>query len=154
MYKLYFSQKLPINLPTAWDFFSSPSNLEKITPKSLGMKIKHLDPNIKMYPGQLITYTIKPLWNLSMEWVTEIVAVQEPTYFIDEQKFGPYTFWHHEHRFTEIPGGVLMEDTIYYKVPFGIIGKALHSLKIRKDVEGIFVHRCEVLEKLFGRDKL
>lgn len=150
MYKLQFFQKLPIDLPKAWDFFSSPGNLEKITPKSLGMQIKDLRADVKMYPGQIITYNVKPLWNISIEWVTQIVAVQEFSYFIDEQKFGPYTFWHHEHWFTEIPGGVLMEDVIYYKVPFGIIGKALHHLKIRKDLEKIFLHRSEVLEKLFG----
>lgn len=153
MYKLHFSQKLPIDMLQAWEFFSSPANLEKITPKSLGLKIKHHHSEKKMYPGQIISYSLKPLWNISMEWITEITAVQEPTYFIDEQKFGPYTFWHHEHWFTSIPGGILMEDIVYYKVPFGIFGKALHNLKIKKELGHIFQHRSDVLEKLFGSYK-
>lgn len=150
MYKLYFSQRFPIDIQQAWDFFSYPLNLEKITPKSLALKIdsEHMDK--KMYPGQIITYSVKPLWNISMEWVTQIAAVQEPTYFIDEQKFGPYTFWHHEHWFTPIPQGILVEDVIYYKLPWGIIGKALHYLKIRNELKKIFLHRNEVLEKLLG----
>lgn len=150
MYKLYFSQKLPIDLLQAWDFFSSPANLEKITPKNLGLKIKHHHSEKKTYAGQIIAYSVEPLWNISMEWITEITAVQEPLYFIDEQKFGPYRFWHHEHWFTSIPNGILIEDILYYKVPFGIFGKALHHLKIKKDLERIFQHRSEVLEKLFG----
>jgi ligand-binding SRPBCC domain-containing protein len=150
MYKLHFSQKLPIGLQEAWDFFSSPINLEKITPERLALKIKHHHGDKKMYPGQIIVYSVRPFWNISMEWVTEIVAVQEQVYFIDEQRFGPYVFWHHEHWFTRIPNGVLMEDIIYYKMPFGIIGKALHDLKIRKELEHIFLHRSKVLEKLFG----
>lgn len=150
MYKLHFSQKLPIDLVQAWDFFSSPENLEKITPESLGLKIKHHHSGRKMYAGQIIAYTVKPLWNISMEWITEITAVQEPAYFIDEQKIGPYAFWHHEHWFTPIANGILMEDILYYKVPFGIFGKALHYLKIKKDLERIFQYRRKFLEKLFG----
>lgn len=150
MYKLYFSQKLPIDLLKAWSFFSSPLNLEKITPQSLALKIKHHQGEKTLYPGQIIEYSFKPLWNLSMEWVTEIVAVQEQTYFIDEQKFGPYTFWHHEHWFAAIPNGILIEDIIYYKMPFGIIGKVLHFLKVKNDLQQIFLHRSQVLEKLFG----
>jgi ligand-binding SRPBCC domain-containing protein len=150
MYKLHFSQKLPIDLLEAWEFFSSPANLEKITPKSLGLKIKPHYSEKKMYAGQIIAYSVKPLWNISMEWITEITAVQKPAYFIDEQKIGPYAFWHHEHWFSSIPNGILMEDILYYNVPFGIFGKALHYLKIKKDIEKIFQHRSEVLEKLFG----
>lgn len=154
MYTLNFSQKLPIDLQEAWDFFSSPANLEKITPKSLSLKIEHYQNDKKIYPGQIIIYSVQPVWKISMEWVTEIVAVQEPTYFIDEQKFGPYTFWHHEHWFTPIPNGILMEDIIIYKVPFGIIGKAFHCLKIKNDLDHIFLHRSKVLEKIFGTYQL
>lgn len=150
MYKLYFLQKLPIDLQEAWDFFSSPSNLEKITPQSLAFSIKHHHENKTMYLGQILSYTIQPLWNIKVEWVTEIIAMQKPSYFIDEQKFGPYSFWHHEHWFRPIQGGVLMEDIVYYKLPFGILGKALHQLKIKKDLENIFAYRREALEKLFG----
>lgn len=150
MYKLHFSQKLPIDAEEAWDFFSSPANLEKITPPDLDIKIQNHNENKNSYSGQIITYTVRPLWNLKFEWVAEIVAVQKPFYFIDEQKFGPYAFWHHEHWFTSIPGGVLIEDILYYKLPLGILGRALHRIKIKKDLEQLFAHRSEVLEKLFG----
>lgn len=113
MYQLHFSQQLPIDLKQAWDFFSSPLNLEKITPPNLALRIKQHDGDKKLYPGQIIIYSFQPFWNISMEWVTEIVAVQEQTYFIDEQRFGPYVFWHHEHWFTLISNGILMEDIIY-----------------------------------------
>lgn len=150
MYKMYFSKELPIDLSQAWEFFSSPRNLEKITPQNLALKIK--DPYIekKMYAGQIIPYTVQPFWNIKIEWITEITAVQEPNYFIDEQRFGPYTFWHHEHHFKTIQGGVLMEDIIFYKVPFGFVGRTLHYIKIQKDLEYIFSYRSEILEKIFG----
>lgn len=150
MYKLYFSQKLPISLDEAWDFFSSPDNLEKITPCNLDFKIQHHWADKNMYSGQIIAYTIRPFWNIKLEWVTEIIAIQKPEYFIDEQKFGPYIFWHHEHWFSAISKGVVMEDLIYYKLPWGILGKALHHMKIKKDLDAIFIHRRAALEKIFG----
>lgn len=150
MYKLNFSQKLPIELEEAWDFFSSPENLEKITPESLSFKGTHPKGNKKIYTGQILIYSLKPLWNIEIEWVTEIVAVQKPDYFIDQQKFGPYAFWHHEHWFTPIIEGVLIEDIIYYKMPLGPIGRALHHLKIKNDLENIFEYRKKTLEKKFG----
>lgn len=150
MHKLHFLQKLPIGLSEAWDFFSQPANLEKITPASLGFKITENHEDKCMYAGQVLSYTFTPLWKIRLEWVTEITAVQKPLYFIDEQRFGPYAFWHHEHWFTAISGGVLMEDIIYYKLPLGVLGKALHSLKIKNDLEEIFKHRQTILEKTFG----
>lgn len=104
----------------------------------------------KMYAGQIIGYTIRPIWNIPISWITEITHVQEPFYFIDEQRFGPYKFWHHEHRFHRVSNGVEMIDTVYYKMPFGFIGKALHRLKVRKELETIFTYRRKKMEELFG----
>jgi ligand-binding SRPBCC domain-containing protein len=151
MYELKYSQRLPMNLQECWDFFSSPANLKILTPEHLGFQIRNEQPNNrKMYAGQIISYTIKPLWNFPLEWVTEITHVQEPYYFIDEQRTGPYRFWHHEHRFNPIPDGVEMIDLLYYKMPFGLIGKAFHWLKVRQDIENIFIYRQAKLQKMFG----
>lgn len=150
MYCLKYLQKLPLTLEESWKFFSSPANLKILTPKHLGFEITNGDESCAMYAGQIISYNIRPLWNFPVEWVTEITHVHEPFYFIDEQRFGPYKFWHHEHRFNAIPKGVEMIDIIYYELPFGIIGKTLHSIKVKNDLEAIFAYRYETLEKLFG----
>ena len=49
-----------------------------------------------------------------MSWVTEITQCKENEYFIDEQRFGPYKFWHHKHFINEVPGGIEMEDVLDY----------------------------------------
>lgn len=150
MYCLKYVQKIPLSLEESWNFFSLPSNLKILTPEHLDFEIKNDHENRKMYAGQIIAYTIRPLWNLPLEWVTEITQVQEPYYFIDEQRFGPYKFWHHEHWFNPIPKGIEMVDTIYYKLPFGILGKALHFFKVQRDLDAIFSYRHAKLEKMFG----
>lgn len=150
MFKLHFTQKIPLSLEESWDFFSSPVNLKILTPEHLKFEVTNDYDSKKMYAGQIIAYKIRPLFNFPLEWVSEITHVQAPFYFVDEQRFGPYKFWHHEHRFHSIQNGVELEDIIYYKLPFGFLGKILNSLKIKQDLEAIFAYRRQKLEQLFG----
>ncbi len=150
MHILSYSQKLPITLDKAWDFFSNPENLKTLTPPHMGFEIMNTLHKQKMYAGQIIIYTIRPFCNIPLEWITEITHVKHHEYFIDEQRFGPYSFWHHTHCFTEIENGIEMTDTIYYKLPFGIFGRLLNSLKVEQDIKKIFSYRKTTLESLFG----
>ena len=152
IFKLKYSQKLPVSLNEAWDFLSSPNNLELITPKSMDFNITDWDRK-KAYPGQIIQYTVKPILGIKINWVTEITHVRAKEYFVDEQRFGPYTFWHHKHFIKEIEGGVIMEDVIHYKPPFGLIGVLLNFLFINSKLNSIFKHRELELIKTFGNFK-
>ncbi|MDQ4139864.1 MAG: SRPBCC family protein [Bacteroidota bacterium] len=150
-YVLKRTQKLPISLDLAWDFFSSPDNLAEITPPYMGFEVLSNSDSVKMYPGQIITYYVKPLFNIKLFWMTEITHVAEKKYFVDEQRFGPYAMWHHTHFFKEIPGGVEMRDQVHYKLPFGPLGALVHALFVKKQLQGIFAYRHQVLEKRFGK---
>ena len=152
IFKLKYSQKLPINLNEAWDFLSSPNNLELITPKSMDFNITDWDRK-KAYPAQIIQYTVKPILGIKINWVTEITQVRDKEFFIDEQRFGPYTFWHHKHFIKEIEGGVIMEDVIHYKPPFGFIGVLLNFLFINSKLNSVFKYRELELIKTFGNFK-
>jgi len=152
VFKLKYSQKLPLSLNQAWDFLSSPNNLELITPKNMDFRITDWDQK-KAYPGQIIQYTVKPMFGLKLNWVTEITQVRNKEFFIDEQRFGPYSFWHHKHFLKEVDGGVLMEDVIHYKIPFGPLGYILNFLFINSKLNSIFKYREEELTKIFGKIK-
>ena len=67
----------------------------------------------------IITYIISPVLGIKMNWMTEITHVKEGEYFVDEQRFGPYALWHHQHHFKTIKGGVLMTDILDYAIPYG-----------------------------------
>lgn len=151
VYSLKRTQRLPISVAEAWDFFSSPANLQKITPTYLGFKITS-DPSFlgKMYAGQVITYTVQPVLGIPLFWMTEITHVQHEQFFVDEQRFGPYSLWHHQHHFKAIPGGVEMTDLVHYKLPLGPLGWLAYHLFVRRQVEGIFDYRYRVLEERFG----
>lgn len=149
IYTLNTKQKLPITIDKAWEFLSNPKNLEIITPDSMGFKTISGDDR-NMFPGQIIQYIVKPLFGIPMKWVTEITHVNAPTYFVDEQRFGPYALWHHKHFLKEIPGGVEMEDIIDYALPMGILGQAAHPFLVKPKLKEIFDYRRNKLIELFG----
>ncbi|MEZ4853728.1 cell division inhibitor [Flavobacterium sp.] len=152
IYQLHSKQNLPISLQEAWDFLSDPKNLKTITPSYMGFDIVS-GADKKMYPGQIIEYIVKPVLGIPTKWVTEITHVVEKNYFVDEQRFGPYSLWHHKHFLKEIHGGVEMEDIIHYKVPFGILGQFVHPFIVRPKLEQIFEYRKQKLISLFGEFK-
>jgi ligand-binding SRPBCC domain-containing protein len=144
-------QKIPISLEKAWDFFSDPANLQAITPADMGFKVISKHHGDKMYAGQIIEYTVKPIAGIPIYWMTEITQVKDSTYFIDEQRFGPYSLWHHQHHFKTIEGGVEMTDIVHYKNPFWFFGKIANLLFVRKKLQQIFDYRFTKVEELFGK---
>lgn len=142
-------QNIPISLEEAWAFLSNPSNLKEITPKYMGFNILS-GADREMYPGQIIQYIVTPVLGIKAKWVTEITHVEDKKYFVDEQRFGPYAFWHHKHFIREIPGGVEMEDIIDYKVPMGILGQLVHPFLVKPKLDEIFEYRRKKLIELFG----
>ncbi len=149
MHVLETTQRLPITLAEAWDFFSNPNNLALITPPDMGFEITS-EPFHRMYAGMIITYRVRPMLRIPVRWVTEITHVQEPNFFVDEQRFGPYRLWHHKHYFTEIPGGVEMKDVVHYKVPFWPLSEVAQHLFVQKRLDDIFSFRYKALEERFG----
>lgn len=150
-YQLHKTQKVPATIEQVWDFISSPANLKKITPEYMGFNITSKLLSEKMYPGMIISYKVSPVLGIKMTWVTEITQVKEKEYFVDEQRVGPYTMWHHEHKIEPIEGGVLMTDIVSYKPPFGFLGSIANSILIKKQLKEIFDFRTVAMEKMFGR---
>lgn len=148
-YQFKREQKLNASLEELWDFISSPANLKKITPEYMGFDITSDSPD-KMYPGLIISYKVSPLLGIKTQWVTEITQVKDKSFFIDEQRVGPYALWHHQHHIEPIEGGVLMKDIVSYQPPFGILGALANRLFIQSKLEEIFAFRKVALEKRFG----
>lgn len=151
IYTLQRTQFLPISMAEAWDFFSTPRNLSKITPEHMGFKILYVSGGEKTYAGQIIRYHVQILPGINVHWVTEITHVQEPEYFVDEQRFGPYALWHHQHRFRVVAGGVEMTDEVNYAIPLGFLGRLAHWLFVGREVNRIFEHRFTVLDRYFKK---
>ena len=150
VHKIRQTQLLPISIDRAWDYFSNPVNLNEITPKDMKFRILSDLPQ-KVYPGLIILYKVNIFRGITVDWATEITQVQEKNYFVDEQRFGPYSMWHHEHHFKEVPQGVEMVDVIHYKLPFGKFGNLFHGLLVKPKLDRIFKFRQLALDNKYPR---
>lgn len=148
-YQFQKEQFIKTTIEELWDFISSPQNLKKITPTKMGFDI--CTPNLpnKIYEGMIIRYTVRPLFSIPTTWVTEITHVQDKSYFVDEQRVGPYTLWHHQHIILSKDNGVFMKDIVSYQPPLGVLGRIANVMVIRNTLNEIFNYRTQALEKIY-----
>jgi len=133
-----------------FSFFSDPANLSRITPPWLRFRIHGETPR-EMAPGVRIEYRIRWLF-FRLSWVTRITRFEPPRVFEDLQEKGPYRKWVHTHTFEPGPaGGVTMRDRVEYALPFGVLGRIMHAIAVRRQLEGIFEYRRRAIEEIFGR---
>lgn len=143
---------MQLNAPIeeVWSFFSRPENLNELTPSDMSFEIISDIKDKEMHQGMIVAYNIKPILNIPFTWVTEISHMEKFRMFIDEQRFGPYKFWHHQHHFEKNAEGVLMTDILHYVPPFGFLGTLMNKVFIADKIQGIFEYRTEKVLELFS----
>lgn len=151
VYSIKTVQKIPVSLDTAWEFFSKPDNLKNITPPNLGFNIISKHHGEKMYAGQIIEYKVSPILGIPLYWMTEITHVEDHKFFVDEQRFGPYSMWHHQHHFKAIDGGVEMTDIVHYKLPLWFLGDIANVIMVKSQLRNIFEFRYKAVDARFGK---
>ncbi len=145
---LYRKQLVKSDMEKVWEFFSNPNNLQIITPQYMNFKIINELPE-EMYEGLVIEYKVSPLFGIPIKWISEITHIKKYHYFIDEQKVGPYRFWHHTHLFTKTNEGIVMEDIVFYELPIPLISNIFQSF-IRSQLDEIFNYRFNKIEEIFN----
>ena len=153
-YQLIREQQINASIEDVWNFIASPGNLKQITPGYMGFEITSSEVAEKMYPGMIICYRVSPFKGIRMKWVTEITHVKDNHFFVDEQRIGPYSLWHHQHILEENESGVLMKDIVSYRLPFGFIGSLAHHLFVKKQLREIFDFRVLAVERIFHTDQV
>ena len=146
---LHFEQLVPARLNDVWAYFADPINLNELTPPDMKFEIV-TGGDVRMYEGQIIEYRVEFVRGVRSRWLTEIAHVREGTYFVDEQRLGPYRFWYHEHIFEPQGQGVKMSDRVTYAVPFGVLGDLINSIWIRHRLARVFEYRRKKIIALFG----
>jgi ligand-binding SRPBCC domain-containing protein len=150
--RLYsLKRKQVVNKPPVevFDFFSKPENLARITPSNMGFNTLTPSP-IVMRTGTVIDYTIKIL-GFSVHWRTLISSFDPPRSFTDEQLKGPYSIWHHKHQFEKTENGTFIKDNVTYALPFGFLGRIVHTLFVKRQLNHIFDYRFTVIKEILSR---
>ena len=148
-YQFKKTQEINASLEEVWKFISDPANLKKITPDYMGFDITSTDLPSKMYAGMIISYKVSPLFGIKTTWVTEITHLKANSYFVDEQRVGPYKIWHHQHMIQPTEKGTLMTDIVSYQPPLGLLGSVANTLIINGKLNEIFDYRTKALEEIF-----
>jgi ligand-binding SRPBCC domain-containing protein len=148
LYEFRRELRLPISPDTAWDFFSNPNNLTLITPPSLNLRPVGPVPD-RMHEGMIVAYEVRPLFGIRHTWVTEITHVDRPNRFVDEQRFGPYKFWHHTHEFWPEPEGIRAVDLVRYALKLDPFSRLALPF-VQAQLESIFSFRNNALIARFG----
>lgn len=149
IYILNTQQTINATIDEVWNYFSNPDNLNNLTPSDLKFEIT-TPKCTSTYLGQIIAYKIQLLPQIKTSWITEITHLIPKKMFVDEQRFGPYAMWHHEHHFEEINGNVVMTDIVSYKLPLGFLGRLVTGKIIRKKIKSIFRYRYQAVQVAFN----
>lgn len=144
-FELRASLWLPRPIEEIFTFFSDAGNLDTITPDHLRFQILTPRP-IEMREGLVLDYRLR-LRGIPLRWRSLISRWEPPHRFVDEQLRGPYRTWIHEHTFEPCEGGTLCGDVVNYNM---IGGRLADSLLVRRDLRGIFRHRCQKLREILG----
>jgi len=148
IYRLFREQIVPASQIEVWEYFATPHNLNEMTPPDLKFEIVH-GGREKMFQGQLIEYRVQFMPLFRSRWLTEITHIDEKSFFVDEQRVGPYLIWHHEHRFKAVEAGTRIIDQVTYLLPFGPLGDLVHAIWIRSRLQAIFDFRQKKVKAVF-----
>jgi ligand-binding SRPBCC domain-containing protein len=151
-YTLQREQYVPRELEQIFPFFERPENLALITPPQLEFRLLTPSP-VKMEQGRVIDYTIR-LFGIPVRWRSLISHYDPPHCFVDEQLQGPYSFWHHTHRFLERGSGTLLCDEVRFAMPLYLpppIGALMHEAYLGPMLKLIFDYRRDLFENFFGK---
>lgn len=84
--------------------------------------------------GDLIAFEGRH-FGLRQRFVARITAVDRPHRFDDEMVEGIFTWLRHAHEFVPVAGGTKMIDTLEWRAPLGILGRAADELFLRRHME-------------------
>jgi ligand-binding SRPBCC domain-containing protein len=148
-YTLERSQLVRAPREQVFGFFVDPRNLPAITPPWIHFKIEQLE-QMPLTGGTMQEYRICWL-GVPLRWETLIAEFEHGHRFTDVQTRGPYRYWRHEHIFEDAGGGTLVRDCVQYELPFGLLGRLVHALLVRRQLREIFDYRASVIEETCGR---
>ncbi|MBN1929191.1 MAG: SRPBCC family protein [Chlorobiaceae bacterium] len=143
-------QRLPVPIDVAWDFFSQPDNLARITPPEMFLRVDGANGGEPIYEGMQLSYTLYPFMMIPVRWTTEIMRVSKPDVFEDRQLSGPYAHWYHRHLFREIEGGTEMTDIVEYAMPFDVLGEVVEALIVGRRLDEVFEYRRRKVAEILG----
>ncbi|MBI4638280.1 MAG: SRPBCC family protein [Candidatus Rokubacteria bacterium] len=126
-------------------FFTDPANLARLAPPSF--RVRLLTARADLAAGAVLDYRMR-VFGVPVRWRAFIREYDPPFRFVDVQVRGPYARWEHRHRFLAEGGGTWVEDRVTYRLPVGPLGRAAHTLLVRRWIRELWEYRTARIAEL------
>jgi len=90
-------------------------------------------------------------FGLPLRMTSRITVLEYPHRFVDEQVKGPFKSFRHVHEFQEAGTGSIMTDRVEFTAPFGLVGRVVERLVLRRYLERLIVDRGRFLARAGSR---
>jgi ligand-binding SRPBCC domain-containing protein len=102
--------------------------------------------------GQEVRWRARHLGR-TFELTARITALQRPSYFRDVQVIGPFARFVHDHRFEPVEGGTAMADLVEYRAPFGVVGRLVDAVVLRRHLRRLLHDRAAAIKAAAESDR-
>ena len=148
MAQFYSQQVINTDINTAWDFFANPHNLKIVSLPGSGFEVLNQIEG-QICKNMIVVHRIYPFPFIKGKWVSKILEVNHPTFFIDQMQKGPFAYWKHKHSLETVDQGVLVKDEIEFRLPLGILGSMIEFI-VRAKIKKSFEYRIHRLDQIFN----
>lgn len=128
-------------------FFTDPRRLADLAPPWLGLEITSAPPALSA--GAVVDVRLRWL-GMPLRWRAFIREYDPPVRFVDVQVRGPFARWEHRHMFLAGDGGTWIEDRVTYRLPLGPLGRAVHAVRVARQLDAIWRHREQRIADALG----
>jgi ligand-binding SRPBCC domain-containing protein len=97
--------------------------------------------------GEWVSWEAKHL-GFVQHLTSKITEFEAPNYFVDEMVFGAFKSFRHEHHFRESENKTIMTDKFFFESPYGLIGKFVNVLFLKRYMRKLLVTRNQFLKEI------
>ena len=90
--------------------------------------------------GQSVVFEQK-FFGIRQKLTVEVVEYDRPNRFVDETLDGWFRSFKHIHEFTELDGETVVCDTLIWKSPFGLLGRIVDTLFLKRHLSSLVTGR-------------
>jgi len=133
--------------PKRFDWHEAPGAFKRLTPSWERVRVLRHEGGIR--DGARVSLLVGPA-PFSLQWDLEHLDYHHGRSFTDVQRKGPFTYWKHTHRM--IPQGPLacvLEDTIEYELPLGVLGRLFVRPLVQRRLQRLFAFRHAITRQVF-----
>lgn len=98
-------------------------------------------------PGQTVTFEGKH-FGFKQRLTVRVTEFERPTLFVDEMTEGNFRSFKHIHEFVTVRSGTLMHDRLIWTSPFGIVGRIVDELLLKRHLRDLVSKRNLRLKQL------